>query len=135
VRTAAALCFAALAVAGCGGAAAQDSSEEFSGGDRDVAATVERLETAARDDDPQKVCTSLLADKLLGTLSRQGTNCATAVREAIADTDSFDLTVKDVEIGGRQATVKVESGVGSRKKEDTLRLERDGSAWKFVSLG
>ena len=134
MRPAAALCLAALAVAGCG-TAAQDSSEDFSGDERTVAAAVERLETAARDDDAQKICASLLSDKLLGTLRRQGTNCRTAVREAISDADSFDLAVKEVDISGAVATVKVESGAGSERKDDALRLERDGGAWKIVSLG
>ncbi len=133
MRTFLALCLTTLAVSGCG-SVAQDSAKEFKGEEQNVAATVERLEAAARADEPGRVCTSLLSGALLATLKKQGTNCTTAVKDAIADADSFDLTVDDVTIAGDKATVKVISGKGSDEKSDTLDLARDGSAWKIASL-
>jgi hypothetical protein len=135
MRTAAALCVLAVAVsaAGCG-AAATDSSKKFSGEKRTVARVVENLEKAGRDGKQKQICGELLSDTLLAALKKQGTVCVTAVKEALDDTDSFDLKVKDVTISGPRATVKVESGTSS-KKTDTLILERDGSAWKIASLG
>ncbi|MGH2840451.1 MAG: hypothetical protein ACRDKY_06460, partial [Solirubrobacteraceae bacterium] len=62
-------------------------------------------------------------------------NCTTAVKEALEDTDSFDLKVQDVVLSGPRARAKVESGrSGSSQKVDTLTLERDGSVWKIASL-
>jgi hypothetical protein len=122
-----------MAVSGCG-SAAKDSAKQFKGEQRQVAATVERLETDARADKAGSVCTALLSDTLLATLKKQGTNCKTAVKDAIDDADSFDLTVDDVSIAGDKATVKVISGKGSAKKADTLEMARDGSDWKIASL-
>ncbi len=133
MRTFLALCLTTLAVSGCG-SAAQDSAEEFEGEEQKVAATVERLEAAARADEAGRVCTSLLSDALLETLKEQGTTCTTAVKEAFDDADSFDLTVDDITIAGDKATVKVVSGKGSDEKSDTLDLARDGGAWKIASL-
>jgi len=133
VRTFVALFLLALAVSGCG-ATAQDSAKEFKGEEKQVAATVERLETDARADKAGSVCTVLLSDALLATLKKQGTTCTTAVKDAIDDADSFDLTVDDVTIAGDKATVKVISGKGSEKKADTLELARDGSDWKIAAL-
>ena len=133
MRTFFALCALAFAVSGCG-ATAQDSAKEFKGEEQKVAETVERLESAARADEPARVCTALLSDDLLATLKKQGTNCTTAVKDAIADADSFDLAVEDVTIAGDKATVEVISGKGSDEKSDTLDLARDGSAWKIASL-
>ncbi len=134
MRAAPALCLLALVVAGCG-AAPQDSAKEFDGQEKAVAAVVERLETAARDDKPDVVCTRLLSDSLLSTLRRQGTNCRTGVKEAFRDADSLDLTVDDVAISGAKATAKVKHRSRDGEKTATLEFVRDGSAWKISSLG
>ncbi|HEX8157732.1 MAG TPA: hypothetical protein VF526_10140 [Solirubrobacteraceae bacterium] len=134
MRIAVVLCLAILAVAGCG-AAPRDSSKGFKGDERAVAAAVESLESSARKDDAAKICTKLLTPSLLDTLKRQGTNCRTAVREGLKDTDSFDLQVDDVTIRGTKAAVQVTSGSGSNKKTDMLGLERIGNAWQIASLG
>jgi hypothetical protein len=134
MRSLAALCLLALALAGCG-AAPRDSSKDFKGGERDVADVVERLEKAARDDDPTFVCKTLLSDKLLAALRRQGTNCNTGVKEAFKDADSTDLTVDDVSITGAVAQAKVKYRSLSDDKTATLTLAREGAAWKISSLG
>jgi hypothetical protein len=134
MRSLAALCLLALLLAGCG-AAPRDSAKDFKGDERNVADVVERLEKAARDDDPGIVCKTLLSSKLLAALRTQGTNCTTAVREAFKDADSLDLTVEDVTIRGTTATAQVKYRSLSKDKTTTLTLEREGSAWKISSLG
>lgn len=128
-----AVCALALVLSACG-AAPRDSAQDFSGAERSVAATVEDVEEAARKDEPDRLCAKLLSDRLLATLRNQGTNCATAVKEAFKDADSLELTVDDVAISGDTATAKVTSGSGSEEKMDTLELERDGTSWKIASL-
>jgi hypothetical protein len=134
MRPAAVLCLLALAVAGCG-AAPRDSAQDFKGDERAVAAVVERLESAARDNEPAVVCSRLLSTRLLTALRQQGTNCATGVREGFRDADSVDLTVDDVEIRGTRATAKVEYRSRSQDRTATLQLDREGNAWKLSSLG
>ena len=124
----------ALALSACGSTAPRDSADKFSGADKAVAAAVEGMETAAREDDPERLCTQLLSARLLETLERQGTNCTTAVREAFKDASSKDLTVDDVTISGDKATAKITSGTGSNEKSDTLQLEKAGAGWKIASL-
>lgn len=134
IRVLPALCLAALALAGCG-AAPRDSAKDFKGDEQTVAQVVERLEKAARDDDPTFVCKRLLSPKLLAALRKQGTNCRTGVKEAFKDADSLDLTVDKVAIQGTSATAKVKYRSLSDDKTATLLLDRDGSAWKISSLG
>jgi hypothetical protein len=134
MRTAAALCVLAVAVTGCG-AGASDSSKDFKGDKRAAARTVEDLEKAGADKKDKKICTELFSTSLLAALKKEGTNCRTAVKEALEDTDSFELKVEDVTLSGPQARVKVKSGrAGSDQKTDTLTLQREGSAWKIASL-
>jgi hypothetical protein len=133
MRSLAALCLLALAVAGCG-TAPRDSAQDFKGEQRAVAAVVERLEAAARDDKPDVVCTQLLSSKLLAALRAQGTNCRTGVGESFRDADSFDITVKDVVIRGTHATATVRYRRGSEDQTATLELDREGRTWK-ISAG
>lgn len=134
MRTTLAACLLALLLSACGSTTPRDSAEKFSGADKAVAAAVEGMEEAAREDDPERLCTQLLSAKLLATLTEQGTNCTTAAREAFRDASSKDLTVEDVSINGDTATAKVTSGTGSNEKSDTLRLEKAGAGWKIASL-
>ncbi len=134
VRSVVALCLVALVMSGCG-AAAKDSAKSFKGEQAAVASAVEDLESAARKNKPDTVCSKLLSDKRLATLKQQGTNCKTAVKEAFQDADSFDLTVDKVTISGDTASARVVSGTGSEKKTDTLALTRSGTIWKIDSLG
>jgi len=135
VRSVAALCVLAVAVGGCG-AASRDSTEDFKGQERAVAAAIEEIETAARKDDADKVCKQLLSDSLLTALEKKGTTCTTGVQEGFDDADSLDLEVDDVTISGDTASAEVTSGrSGSDRKQDTLNLVRDGEDWKIASLG
>ena len=134
MRSAVALCLLALVLSACGSSTPQDSAEDFSGAERAVADAVEAMETAARDDDPDTLCTKLLSERLLAALKQQGTNCTTAAREAFDDASSKDLTVEDVTIEGNSATVRVTSGSGDDEKQDTLELEKAGSGWRISSL-
>jgi hypothetical protein len=134
MRTALTLCLLAFVLSACGSNAPSDSAEDFSGAERAVATTVEEMEDAAREDDPDRLCTELFSEQLLAALKRQGTNCATAAREAFEDASSKELTVEDVTISGDTATAKVISGTGSNEKTDTLQFQRAGSAWKISAL-
>jgi hypothetical protein len=123
----------ALTVAGCGGAAS-DSAKEFKGEEGKVAAVVEQIEKAAREDNADAVCETLLTKERLALVKKLGTNCRTGVKDAFKDADSFDITVDDVSISGDTATAKVTSGRGSNKKPDTLSLKREGTDGKVDSL-
>lgn len=127
------LCALALVLSACG-AAPRDSAKDFSGAKRDVATTVENVEQAARKDHADDLCTKLLSDDLLAALKKQGTNCATAVKQAFKNADSTDLTVDDVSVGAGTATAKVTSGTGPRKATYTLEFEKAGATWKISSM-
>jgi hypothetical protein len=133
MRTFLAVCALALVLSACG-ATPRDSAKDFSGAKRSVAVAVEDVENAARKDDPDAFCTTLLTDGVLAALKKQGTNCVTAAKQAFKDADSLDLSVDEVSISGNTATAKVTSGTGSKKKTDTLELEKSGSAWKIASM-
>ena len=133
MRLALLLCFLALGLAACG-AEPRDSAEDFAGDERAVAAAVEDLESAARDNDTEAVCTKLFAQRLLSTLEQGGTDCAEAVEDAFQDADAMEITVDEVTISGDTARATVTSGTGDNEKTDTLELEKVGATWRISSL-
>jgi hypothetical protein len=133
MRPALLLCVLALTLASCT-AAPRDSAKDFKGDERAVAQAVEELETAARKSDSDTACTKLFAPQLLASLKQGGKTCKAAVKDAFDDADSTDLSVEDVTITGTKATAKVTSGTGSKKRSDTLQLQKAGAAWRISSL-
>ena len=134
MRPALPLCVLALSALAACGAEPRDSAKEFKGDEQAVAAAVENLESAARDNDNELVCTKLFAQRLLATLEQRGTDCAEAVEDAFRDADAMEITVDEVTISGDSARARVTSGRGGSKKTDTLGLERVGAAWRISSL-
>jgi len=132
-RTLALLLAAAGLATGCG-ASGGTSASDFSGVKKDVVTAVDDLESAAKKSDEAKICTDLLAPSLITTLrSASKSSCNTAVDDAIKDADTFDMTVKSVNVTGNTATAVVDSKHGS--SNDTFTLEKVGGQWKISSFG
>jgi hypothetical protein len=128
---------AALAVAlvaGCASSGSVDSSKDFRGEQRLVAATVEDLESAASDGDEGEICRELLARSLAGRLARAGRSCVQTVEDAIKDADSSDLTVRSVRINGTRATAAVKEDLGDADRVATVRLVKEGRRWRITTL-
>ncbi|MCW3023918.1 MAG: nuclear transport factor 2 family protein [Conexibacter sp.] len=122
---------------GACGQAAKDSAGSFQGDQKDVAQTVEDLQSFARKGDAAKICSELLAKDLVAKIQSSSKRpCDKALKDTIADADAFELTVKKVTVNGDRATATVQSvGGGSQDRTETLTLVRDQSAWKIATLG
>ena len=132
-RSLALLLAAAGLATGCG-TSGSNSSSDFTGVKKDVASTIEDLESAARKSDEAQICRDLLAPSLIDTLSSaNNTNCDTAINDAIKDADTFDMTVKTVTVNGTTATAVVDSK--HKSTNDTFKLEQVGGRWKISSFG
>jgi hypothetical protein len=128
-----ALLLAAAGLAtGCG-SAGSNSASGFSGVRKDVATTVEDLESAARKSDQGRICRDLLASSLIATIRSTGKTCTSAISDALDDADTFNMTVKSVSVSGTTATAVVQSKEKSTR--DTFKLVKEGGRWKIGSLG
>jgi hypothetical protein len=125
---------ATLVASGCG-QTNKDSAGDFSGEQKAVAQAVEDLQKAGRDGDATRICTDLLAPSLVSAIRRASGDCAKVLDDALADADSFELTVEKVRIDGNRATATVKSDAGDKDRTDSIGLERDGRTWKIASLG
>ena len=133
---AAALALAALA-AGCApsSSSSSNSTSKFKGDARLAAQTVEDLQAAANDDDNAKICTQLLAPSLAGRMGQSGRTCEQAVKAAVKDADSVDMTVQQVSVNGDTATARVKLETGKKDRIATFTLQRDtGGRWQIKSL-
>jgi hypothetical protein len=133
-RSLALLLAAAGLATGCG-AAGSDSATDFTGVKRDVAATVEDLESAARKSDQGEICRNLLSASLIATIrsSSAGQTCTSAISDALDDADTFNMTVKSVTVEGTTATAVVDSK--EKTANDTFKLVKEAGRWKIEALG
>jgi len=132
---AAALAVAALA-AGCAPStsSSSNSTSKFNGEARNAAQTIEDLQAAAKDADYAKICTQLLASSFAGRIGASGRPCPQAVKEAVKDADSIDMTVQQVSVKGDTATARVKLETGKKDRIATFTLQHDGNRWKIQSL-
>jgi hypothetical protein len=133
LRTLALLLAVAGIASGCGAAGGTTSAKNFSGVQKDVATTVDDLQSAARKSDQSTICKNLLASSLISTIQSGGQTCTTAVSHALDDADTFDMTVKSVTVNGNTATAVVKSK--DKTTQDTFQLAKEGGRWKISSLG
>jgi hypothetical protein len=121
---------------GACGQGAKDSATDFKGDQKDVAQTVEDLQSFARKGDSDKICGELLADALVAKIKTASKDtCDQALKDTISDVDAFELQVKKVTIDGDDATAIVQAESGDDERTSTLTFVRDQSAWKITTLG
>jgi dihydroxyacetone kinase len=127
-----ALVLASGALAGCA-ATPQTSARGFKGDEKAVAQVVDDLQSAGQRKQPDKICSDVLAAKLVDQLKAGGTNCVDEMDKAITDSDDFDLKVTDVTVTGSTASAKVRQGKDGPTATWQFAKERNG--WRATSLG
>lgn len=135
LAAASAVASAAIALAGCaqGGTRNSDSTKDFSGEQKAVAATIEDLQAAAKDRKGATICGDLITAQLRDRISASG--CPKVLNDAIRDTDEVDLIVKSVTLNGKGATAVVQEKVGDkRRRTQTITLEKAAGRWRVSAL-
>jgi hypothetical protein len=124
----------AAVIAGCGQAAS--SASDFKGTEKDVADTVEQLQSAAQNRKPEQICSDVLSRELADRLKTGGSDCVDTMEKLTGDADDYELDVTDVTITGTTATALVKSRRGKRKDATTTyALAREDGKWRLTNLG
>jgi hypothetical protein len=124
---------AALALAGCGAQAQNDSSvDTFRGEDRNVAQKVEDLQEAGEGRNPEDICADILAASLVDELEEAGSDCQQEMQKAIDDADDFELEVLDVNVTGTTATAEVRRGDDGPTQ--TMQFTQERGEWRATAL-
>jgi hypothetical protein len=140
LRLTTALLAAALLAAGCG-SATKDSTGDFKGEARQVAVTIEDYQDAARKSDEEKICNDLLAPELVRMIEAAGKggrgSCPDHLKDSLRDADSFEITVKKVDVKGTTATATVKSEGRQEDRTDTMTLVKAGTPlrWRIATVG
>jgi hypothetical protein len=138
--TSAVVLAAALLAGGCG-AATKDSTGDFKGEARQVAVTIEDYQDAARKGDEEEICNDLLDASLVRAIEAQAKSgkgsCPDRLKDSLRDIDSFEITVKKVDVSGTRATATVRSEGRQDDRTDTITLAKGGTParWRIVMIG
>ena len=124
----------AVAIAGCG--QSQSSAGDFKGAEKDVADTIEQLQTSAQNRKPEDICSEVLARALVDRLKSSGTDCVDEMEKIIGDADDFELDVTKVTITGSTASATVKARRGDRDDAVTnFALAREDKKWRLTDFG
>ena len=123
----------AAVIAGCG--QAQSSAGDFKGAEKDVAETIEQLQTSAQNRKPEDVCADVLARALVEKLKTSGSDCVDEMEKLIGDADDYELDVTKVTISGTTASATVKARRGDREGVTTFALAREDSEWRLTDFG
>ena len=124
----------AVAIAGCG--QSQSSAGDFKGAEKDVADTIEQLQTSAQNRKPEDICSEVLARALVDRLKSSGTDCVDEIEKIIGDADDFELDVTKVTITGSTASATVKARRGDRDGAVTnFALAREDKKWRLTDFG
>jgi hypothetical protein len=122
-----------LALAGC--TSAQTSSTSFKGDKKAVADVIGDLEAAATRRQADKICSEILARKVLDAMKSSGGDCVREVDKAVSDIDDSALDVRAVTITGATAQARVKARRNGREVTSTLGLVREDKNWRISDFG
>lgn len=124
----------AVAIAGCGQPAS--SAGDFKGAKKDVADTIEQLQTSAQSRKPADICSEVLSRGLIEKVKSAGHDCVDEMEKVTGDADDFELDVTAVTITGATATARVKARKGGRDNAvTTYTLAREDGKWRLSDLG
>ena len=103
--------------------------------ERDVRETLESFATATAKKDYQRLCDEIFAEELVEQV-RRTVPCEVALKNSsLDDAKEPKLTIKSIKVDGDTATAVVSSSAANqRASEDTVRLVKDGDAWRIAAL-
>ena len=112
----------AVAIAGCG--QSQSSAGDFKGAEKDVADTIEQLQTSAQNRKPEDICSEVLARALVERLKSSGNDCVDEMEKIIGDADDFELDVTRSRSPARPPPPRVKARSGDRDDAVTTSRSR-----------
>jgi hypothetical protein len=125
---------ALLLAAGLAGCGTTGSSSNFKGESKAVAEAISNFSSNATGANAQKICSESLAKSITSRLEATGTSCKKALEGQLAEIDSYELSVKSVNVKGSTATATVKTTVSGKTVERTVSLVREGNSWKIAGV-
>lgn len=129
-KTAIAVLAAACALAtGCGGE--ESNADRYEGEEAEVAAVVDRLQTAARDGDVKTICEELVtADLQRSVRQASGASCGEEFEQNVVSDDTT-FRVESVNVDGETASANIVDQKDRRSQVAFAKVEGD---WRIASI-
>jgi hypothetical protein len=125
----------AVLLAACGSSVTTSS---FKGEEHDVAQAISDLQTNASAGNEQKLCAEDLAATVVEALDRAPGGCNRAIKNQLAEIDSFEVSIHGVHVAPRgahpTATASVKSINAGKSRASTVTLVKEGGRWKVSGL-
>jgi hypothetical protein len=124
-----------------GGLAACSNSvatSSFTGEEHEIAQAISNLQADATAGDEKKLCTNDLAASVVAPLNRFRGGCTQAIKNQLAEIDSFELSIKAVRSPTPgtppTATATVKSTWSGKSRLSTVSLVKEAGKWKVSAL-
>ena len=125
---------AVAALAGCSGDDSEREPGPAEGAAQQVAAVIDRLESATRRGDFDVICDDLFAQA--ARVRAGGDDCAELLRSTAGDVREPNIRILSIRIDGERADVRVRSQAeGQAPLEDTIELVREDPGYRIAALG
>jgi hypothetical protein len=140
-RVPALLCGPLLAV-GLAACASTVSTAGFKGEDHEVAQAISNLQADATAGSERKICANDLAHAVVARLNGTGrpslSACEQAIKNQLAEVDSFELNVHAVQVNPTTkpptATATMKSVYAGKTHLDTVSLVKEAGKWKVSGV-
>jgi hypothetical protein len=124
----------AVAIAGCG--QPPSSAGDFKGAKKNVADTIEQLQTSAQSRKPAEICSEVLSRALVEKVKASGNACVDEMEKVVGDADDFELDVTAVTITGTTAIARVKARKGGKDNAVTnFSLANEDGKWRLTDFG
>jgi hypothetical protein len=121
-----------LALGACG---QPSSAGKFSGEEKTVATVIEDFQRHGERHEADDICNKQLTPALQEKVQAGSSSCASEMKKALEDADTFDLDVQDVSISGTTAQARVKGKDEGAGIVRTMKLEKQGSSWRISDFG
>jgi hypothetical protein len=136
LKHASALLLVPLLAVGLSACAKTVSTSGLNGESKQVAETIKDLQSDVTAGEQKKICKNDLATTVVARLNTAKGGCQQAIKDQLAEIDSFEVTIDSVQITSpaRTATARVKSVYSGKKRASTLSLVKEGGKWKISAL-
>jgi|ERR1700722_16006356 len=121
----------AIGLGACGTAV---STGHYKGESKAVVQRISDFQTDVTASEEKKLCANDLARAVQARLQAAGSTCVQALKNQLGAIQNFELTVKSIAVHGASATARVSSTWSGKQRTSTMRLVKEGGAWKIAAL-
>jgi hypothetical protein len=138
LKSASALLSCLLLAGGLAACSNSVATSSFTGEEHEIAQAVSNLQADATAGNEKKLCTEDLAASVVAPLNRTRGGCTQAIKNQLAEIDSFELSIKAVRSPTPgtppTATATVKSIYSGKSRLSTVTLVKEAGRWKVSGL-